>query len=210
MTDIKNIKDEIAYFMRRLYSQKLTTTSGGNISFRINDEILITPSQTDKGRIQGNEIGQMKFSGEIIGEVFKPSIETQMHIEIYKQRPDITAIVHAHPINCSMIAASKVKIETKCLSESYAILGDINYADYGLMGTELLADNVGQSAKTANCIIMSNHGATALGNNLLQAFDRLEVLENAAQLTLNMRSSQIQVENLNDEELKKIDKVMGR
>jgi L-fuculose-phosphate aldolase len=179
------LKNEIALFMQRLYRQGLTTTSGGNISALTDDGLmLITPSASDKGRMCGDEIGCMDMDGKIVGKDFKPSIEGRMHLEIYKTRKDIKAIVHAHPITASAFASGTAEINTRFLAESYAILGNIGYAPYCTMGTLELAQAVAETAKTADCIIMRNHGALTVGSNLLQAFDRLEVLEAAAKITL--------------------------
>jgi L-fuculose-phosphate aldolase len=181
---VKTLSDEIAYFMCRLYQQGLTTTSGGNISARYGENILITPSATDKGRMKGSEIGMLNMDCGIVGAEFKPTIESRMHLEIYKRRPDVKAIVHAHPVTASAFAASSHPIGTKYLAESLVILGDIAYAPYARMGSNELAEVVGDAAEKSNCIVMRNHGVIALGDNLLQAFDRLEVMENAAKITL--------------------------
>jgi L-fuculose-phosphate aldolase len=181
---VKTLSDEIAYFMCRLYQQGLTTTSGGNISARYGENILITPSATDKGRMKGSEIGMLNMDCGIVGAEFKPTIESRMHLEIYKRRPDVKAVVHAHPVTASAFAASSHPIGTKYLAESLVILGDIAYAPYARMGSNELAEVVGDAAEKSNCIVMRNHGVIALGDNLLQAFDRLEVMENAAKITL--------------------------
>jgi ribulose-5-phosphate 4-epimerase/fuculose-1-phosphate aldolase len=93
----KECRKEVARFMRRLYKRGLTTASGGNISIRLQDGILITPSGLDKGTIKGNQIGLISFTGENLSAALKPSIEFAMHLAIYKSRPDVFAIVHAHP-----------------------------------------------------------------------------------------------------------------
>ena len=95
---IASFKNEIAYFMRRLYEQRLTTTSGGNISIKHDGRILITPSALDKGRITPEQISEMDMNGNPVGaSSLKLSIESRMHLEIYRARPDVSAIVHAHP-----------------------------------------------------------------------------------------------------------------
>ena len=171
--------------MRRLYRHKLTTTLGGNLSMLLPDgSMIITPSATDKGKMKGSDIGNMDLEGNIIGQNFKPTIESQMHINIYKARPDVKAIVHAHPVTACAFGASSAKINNTLIVESYVILGNIAYADYFPMGTVDLANAVADAAKNANCIIMKNHGALTVGSNILQAFDRLEVLENAAKMTI--------------------------
>ncbi len=91
--DIDQTKEDVAYFMRRLYDQRLTTTSGGNISFRMEDQVFITPSQTDKATITAEEIGVLSISGENQTPHLKPSMESKMHLAIYHLRPDVKAIV---------------------------------------------------------------------------------------------------------------------
>lgn len=212
MESIEEAKIRTAYFMRRLYEKGLTTTSGGNISMRLADgTVIITPSASDKGTMSGSEIGRMDMDGKIIGKKFKPTIESRMHLQIYKNRRDVGAVVHAHPITASAIAASKAKINTRLLAESYAILGDIAYAKPYLMGSEELAEEVGKSLLSAQCVIMHNHGAIAVGKNLLEAFDRLEVLEAAAKITiLHLSPLKGLSSELDDSSLDDIDKLMKR
>lgn len=178
-------KNELASFMRRLYRHKLTTTLGGNLSMLLPDgNMIITPSATDKGKMKGSDIGTMDLAGNIIGKEFKPTIESQMHINIYQARQDVKAIVHAHPVTACAFGASSAEINNSLIVESYVVLGNIAYADYYPMGTIDLADAVAKAADNANCIIMKNHGALTVGTTMLQAFDRLEVLESAAKMTI--------------------------
>jgi L-fuculose-phosphate aldolase len=181
---LKKSKEEVAYYMRRLYKKGLTTCSGGNISFRWKDDIvLITPSQIDKGTLKAKAIGKVTLSGENLTPEFKLSMETKMHLEVYKARPDISAIVHAHPIFATSYAGTEQEINTNISGESRALLGDLVYADYALMGTETLAQKVSESTKKGNVIIMQNHGVLTVGNSLFEAFDRIEVLEAAAKIS---------------------------
>ena len=198
------MKKEVAYYMRRLYRQQLTTTSGGNISAKQNHSIFITPSGIDKGEIQTEEIGKIDLEGNSIESRHKLSTETPMHIAIYKARPDIKAIIHAHPPYGTAYASSNKNLNSELTSEGRLILGEIAFAKYKLMGTQELADVVAKSAKDSNVILMENHGIIALGKTLLEAFDRLEVLEFTAKInfiteTLNMKKP------LTEEQLKQID-----
>jgi len=200
------MKKEIAHYMRRLYRQKLTTTSGGNISAKQRKSILITPSGIDKGEMQAEQIGEVDMEGNIINSKHKLSIETPMHLAIYKTRPDIKAIVHAHPPYGTAYASSNKKLNSELTSEGRLVLGEIAFAKYELMGTQKLADIVAQSATGSNIILMQNHGVIALGKTLLEAYDRLEVLEFTAKMnfiteSLNMKSV------LTKEQLKEIDKM---
>ncbi len=171
--------------MRRLYKRGLTTTSGGNISLKLNEEIiLITPSATDKGRMKWREVGIMKSDGENLTPDLKPSIECEMHLSIYRKKKDINAIVHAHPVCSSAFTALKYEIDTSLTAEAAAILGRPLMVPYALMGTKDLAAVVSEHILKSEILLLENHGILTSGKNLLQAFDRIEVLENAARMTL--------------------------
>jgi len=178
-------RKEVALFMRRLYKQGLTSTSGGNISLRITDDIIvITPSATDKGRMRWKEIGVINIFGENLTPDLKPSIELEMHLSIYKKKKDIKAIVHAHPVFASSFTAMKFKINTNLTAEACAILGTPLVVPYALMGTCELAALAAEHIEHSDILLLENHGILTTGLNLLQAFDKLEVLENAAKMTI--------------------------
>ena len=181
----KSERKEVAHFMRRLYKHGLTTTSGGNISLRLSDElILITPSATDKGRMKWKEVGIVNIFGENLTPHLKPSIETAMHIAIYRKKEDILAIVHAHPVFASLFTAIKAKINTNLTAEAKAILGDPLLVKYAVMGSKALAEVTAENILKSDILLLENHGILTTGSNLLQAFDKIEVLENAAKMTL--------------------------
>jgi len=181
----KKERKEVARFMRRLYKHGLTTTSGGNISFRLSDElILITPSATDKGRMKWKEVGMVTILGENLTPHLRPSIETAMHLAIYKKKKDATAIVHAHPVFASLFTAIRAKINTNLTAEARAILGDPLFVKYAVMGSAALANVAAENILISDILLLENHGILTTGSNLLQAFDKIEVLENAAKMTL--------------------------
>ena len=178
-------RKEVARFMKRLYNHGLTTTSGGNISLRVTgDIIVITPSATDKGRMRWKEVGIMTISGENLTPELKPSIEFDMHLSIYKKKKEVTAIVHAHPVFASAFTAMKCKINTNLTAEACAILGDPIVVPYALMGTAKLANIAAEKILHSDILLLENHCILTTGSNLLQAFDKIEVLENAAKMTL--------------------------
>lgn len=177
-------RNEVARFMRRLYSHGLTTTSGGNISLRISgDKIAITPSATDKGRMRWKEVGIMTMNGDNLTPDLKPSIEAEMHLSIYK-RKDVRAIVHAHPTFSTAFTAMKSRINTSLTAEACAILSEPVFVPYALMGTKKLANIVAKSIEKSDILLLENHGILTVGATLLQAFDKIEVLENAARMTV--------------------------
>lgn len=181
----KKERKDVARFMRRLYKQGLTTTSGGNISIRVSeDNIVITPSATDKGRMKWKQVGVMSLLGENLTPDLKPSIEFALHINIYKKNMKVRAIVHAHPVFASSFTATKFTINTSLTAEARAICGEPRFVPYAIMGSVELADIVAQNAIEADILLLENHGILTTGNSILSAFDKLEVLENAAKITL--------------------------
>ena len=185
MKEYKSERREVACFMKRLYRQGLTTTSGGNISMRISDDLIaITPSATDKGRMKWKEVGLMSIFGENLIPELKPSIESEMHLSIYRKNIEVKAIIHAHPLFATSFTAMKCKIDTNLTAEACAILGTPKQIPYALMGTKELAEIVSEHAVSDDILLLENHGILTTGSNLLQAFDKIEVLENAARMTL--------------------------
>jgi L-fuculose-phosphate aldolase len=217
--EIKAIRKDVARFMRRLYNRGLTTTSGGNISVRLEKGIFITPSALDKGLIRGKQVGMLTYDRKNLTPQLKPSIESSMHLAIYKKRPDVNAIVHAHPPVATSYTAMRKAIDCTLIAEARAVLGTPVVAPYGLMGTEELAAIVATAAVGAdprvgpdsppnpNVILLENHGIVCLGKDLLTAFDRLEVLEAAAKMTL-ITALLGEAKPLNREQLKEIDGLM--
>lgn len=187
MQKYKKERREVARFMRRLCRQGLTTTSGGNISLRVTDEhIVITPSATDKGRMKWKDVGVIASDGENLTPYLKPSIETSMHIEIYRRRGS-GAIVHAHPVFATTFTALREKIDTTLTAEACAILGEPLFVPYALMGSENLAGIIADHIEKSDILLLENHGVLAFAPTLLQAFDRIEVLETAARMTVIAR-----------------------
>ncbi|MCX6334004.1 MAG: class II aldolase/adducin family protein [Bacteroidia bacterium] len=178
-------RKEVARFMRRLYRQGLTTTSGGNISLKVSkDIILITPSATDKGQMKWKEVGIMSILGENLTPGLKPSIEYGLHLGIYKKNSEVSAIIHAHPVFASSFTAMKSSINTSLTAEARAICGEPRFVPYAIMGSSELAETAAENAVDSDILLLENHGILATGSTLLSAFDKMEVLENAAKMTL--------------------------
>jgi len=177
-------KHDVASYMRRLYDRFLTTASGGNVSFRVSDQhVLITPAALDKGNISAEQIAIVSMEGENLSREFRPSIETSMHLEIYKERNDVRAVVHAHPVYASLFTTIKRKVNTHLIAEARYMLGEPVVAEYALMGTTELARVAAEASSNSNVVLLKNHGVLAVGKTLLEAFDRMEVLENCAKMT---------------------------
>ncbi|MFA6732639.1 MAG: class II aldolase/adducin family protein [Sphaerochaeta sp.] len=190
--DMKQFEHErhlVAAFMTRLYDRQLTTASGGNISLRINKDLFcITPSALDKGLLRTEDIAVVTLEGKNLTPHLRLSIETEMHRLILLARPDCSAVVHAHPTTVSAFSAvtkeGRCGINTHLIAESYYILEDPVMVDYRLMGTVNLAEQAAVQAVDHDVLVLENHGAVTLGRTLLEAFDKIELLERAAQMTV--------------------------
>lgn len=209
MIELLKDREKVAGFMRRLYSNGLTTASGGNVSMRIGDRVLITPSQLDKATITGEQIGVLTIEGVSVSTRIKKSMETGMHLAIYKARPDVKAIVHAHPVIATSFAVTGKRIKTNLAGEARAVLKEPVITPYALMGTPELAEIVSGAARDANVILMQNHGIITLGETLFQAYDRMEVLEASAKMTL-LTGLLGEAHELNADQLRQIDELFEK
>ncbi len=202
-------RKDAAAAMRRLYYQNLTTCSGGNISLRVDkNRFIITPSGLDKALITARNVAVMVFSGENLTPKLKPSIETSMHEIILSSRADINAVVHAHPKHATFFtAAQSHHIRTDLIAEARYLLGEPAFAAYELMGTTALGNSAAAAlAQGAVAVLLENHGIITVGKTLLQAFDRMEVLESAAEMTL-MAAQIGDISPLGPSRLKEIDEM---
>jgi L-fuculose-phosphate aldolase len=181
-------REELAYFMRRLYEKGLTTCSGGNVSMRLESgHVIVTASGVDKGRISASEVALLTLAGENLTPNLTATSETEMHLAVLRARPDVKAVVHAHPLAVTSFSCTDDEIEYRLVGETYVVLGVPATARFIMGGTTELAAEVAGKAADADVIIMKNHGALTVGPTLLKAFDRIEVLEAAAQMTALIR-----------------------
>ncbi len=187
MFELERIR--VAETMRRLYERRLTTVSGGNVSQR-NAEgyVFITASQSDKSCIDMRKVIIISPEGENLTPKLKPSMETQMHLNIYKCRPDVMAIVHSHPVYASTFAVASETVDSAITGEARYMLGEVGLVGYHLMGSVELAEACAKVMETSNAAIMAKHGAITVGKTLFEAFDRMEVLENTAHINYNLRT----------------------
>ncbi len=174
-------KDQITEIIRRIYRAGMTTTSGGNISIKdIEGNIWVTPSAVDKGSLTRKDIVCVKPNGEVIG-FHKPSSEFPFHKAIYDVRPDIKAVVHAHPPALVSFSIVRKIPNTNIIPQAKSICGPIGYAPYALPGSMVLGDKIArQFASGYDAVVMENHGIVIGGTNLSDAFIRFEALEFSA------------------------------
>ena len=176
-----HIRKEMARTMDHIYSHGMTTTSGGNMSVIDSlGNIWITPSGTDKGSLRPDEIVCVAPDGTFEGAL-KPSVEYPLHHAVYNARPDIRAVIHAHPPMLTSFSIVHRIPDTSVIREWREICGTAGYAGYATPGTGEMGENVAaQFIEGHNVVIMENHAAVAGGKDLAEALARLETLEYCA------------------------------
>ncbi|MFN7875324.1 MAG: class II aldolase/adducin family protein [Pirellula sp.] len=194
-------RDEILQTMERIYRYRMTTTSGGNLSIRDPDgTIWITPARVDKGGLRRDDIVAVKPSGEILGN-HKPSSEFPFHQAIYRARPDLNAIVHAHPVALVAFSICGQVPNTRIFHQSFFMSGKVGFAPYALPGSQQLGDNIAASfAQNCDSVVLENHGVVVGADTLDQAFQRFEAFEFTAK-TILKASRTGNIRYLTDEQL---------
>lgn len=196
-------RDQIVATMARIYGNDMTTTSGGNVSVRDeNGDIWITPARVDKGALRRQDIVRICADGSRDG-LHPPSSESPFHLSIYAARPDIHAIVHAHPGALVSFSICGQVPNTRLFPEAWKVCGPVAFAPYALPGSGALGERIAAAFAAAdkpNCVVLENHGVVVAGRDLAEAFKRFETLEFTADTIINA-SHLGSVHYLNDAQL---------
>ena len=170
-----------------LYDRGYVAANDGNISVRVGEgRLLITPSGVSKGRMTPDMLLVTDLDGNVIEGNRHPSSEGKMHLEVYRGRPDVNAVVHAHPPVSTAFAVCRRGLETPYLSELVAGLGQVPCTpSFAMLSTEEVPQSVRPYLADHNALLLANHGALAWGGDLWEAFDRLETVEHTAKIVLN-------------------------
>jgi len=181
-------RDELVATMQRIYRYKMTTTSGGNLSILDpSGDIWITPSRVDKGNLQPTDVVCVHADGSSTG-LHPPSSELPFHREIYRRRPDIKAIVHAHPGALVAFSICRQLPDTRMQAHVHSVCGRAAIAPYACPGTAELGEKIADTfAQGADCVLLENHGVVVGGRDLHDAFQRFETFEFAGQTSIKVR-----------------------
>jgi L-fuculose-phosphate aldolase len=199
-SDLIHPRDEIMRTMERIYRYRMTTTSGGNLSIRDQDGVVwITPARVDKGSLRRDDVIRVAEDGRSEGP-HPPSSEFPFHKAIYAARPDIRAVVHAHPVALVAFSICGRVPDTRLLPQSRRVCGEVGFAPYALPGSEALGEKIASTfSRGFNAVLLENHGVVTAGTTLQQAFERFETLEFAAKTVI--KASQLgHVRYLTDEQ----------
>ena len=179
------IKKEICEIGRRIYNRGMVASNDGNISVKLNDhEFLCTPTGVSKGFMTPEYICKVDENGNVLeaNEGFKPSSEIKMHMRVYRERPDVGAVVHAHPMYATSFAIAGIPLVEPIMPEAVIALGAVPIAKYGTPSTEEIPDAISEYLQHYDAVLLANHGALSFSDTLLNAYHKMESVEFYAQL----------------------------
>ena len=179
------LRREICEVGRRVYQRGYVAANDGNISVRMQDDrILCTPTGVSKGFITEDMLAICDLDGQQVAGTMRISSEIRMHLEIYKLRPDVYSVVHAHPPTATGFAVAGIELTQCVLPEVIVSLGGVPLADYGTPGGPDIVEPMKPLLKDYDAILMANHGAVTLGKDVMDAHFKMETVEHFAKIAL--------------------------
>ena len=183
------VRDEVILVCRRLYERGLVAGPDGNVSVRQEDgSILVTPSGLSKVDVTPDDLVVVTLDGRVREGRHAPSSELRMHVRIYQRRPDVHAVVHAHPPAATGFAVAGEAFVAPVLPEVILQLGEVPLVPYATPGSDALADAFEPFLASHDGFLMANHGATTVAPTLTTALQRMESLEHGARILLAARA----------------------
>lgn len=180
-----NLRLAIVECGRISYERHLMTANDGNISVRMDDGlILVTPSGLSKGRLNTDDLIVVDLDGNVISARSdrRPSSETPMHLEVYKQRQDVYAVVHAHPIFATTLTVSGLEFPVDVLPEVLLTLGNVPITEYATPSSHEDAVVIRPFVRDHNALLLRQHGSLTYGKNLDEALIHLERIEHVSEI----------------------------
>jgi L-fuculose-phosphate aldolase len=188
MSTESSLRSDIVEVGRRMYARGYTASNDGNISVRIaGDRLLMTPKGVAKGFMTPDMMCVTDLDGRKLQGDRDPSSEMLMHLEVYRQRPDVQAVVHAHPPTATGFAVAGIPLTRAVLAEVLTTLGSIPIAEYATPSTSELPAAVRKYIKAHDGMLLANHGALTVGADLFAAYFKMETIEHFAKISLVAR-----------------------
>jgi L-fuculose-phosphate aldolase len=183
MKSESEIKYEIVHSGHRLYEKGFVAANNGNISVRLDSGLfLVTPSGICKGDLRLQDILKVDRNGLCIEGNLKPTTELKMHLEIYRVRPDISSVVHAHPVYSTAFAAARIPLDQCILPEMITTIGAVPLAPFALPSTDAMADSIAPIFEKTDAALLASHGVVTAGNSVWSAYYKMERIEHYAQI----------------------------
>jgi L-fuculose-phosphate aldolase len=183
------LRRDLVEVCRRLHDRRLLGAGEGNVSCRLSrDLLLVTPSGANKGHLRPADLVVVDLSGKKVRGRGRASTELLMHLAAYTARPDVLAVVHAHPLTAVAFTVAGLDPPNDLLPEAVLVLGRIAVAPFATPGTDEVPRSLAPFWSGHQVILLERHGALALGRDLFQAFDRMETLERVCEVAAAARA----------------------
>jgi L-fuculose-phosphate aldolase len=209
-----NAKETIIEIGKRMYAKGFVASNDGNLSIRLSEsEIMITPSGVSKGFMSTSDMLVVDLSGNVLSGNLKPSSEMKMHLMVYKVRPDVFGVCHAHPQIATAFAVARKVCDKIALPEVIFSIGKVALTNYATPSTNEVPESIREVIETSDAVLLSNHGALTVGKDLYDAYYKMETLEHFAGITLYARllGGEVGLENSQISELLRLRKeVFGK
>lgn len=179
-----NIKRDICDICHLMWQQGWVAANDGNVSVRIDDHVVCTPSGISKREMTPDILIVTDLSGNVLEGSRRPSTELAMHLKCYEMREDVTAVVHAHAPYATSFAAANRAIDNYALIETVLNLGAVPVAPYAAPGTQEVAESIAPFLPTHDAILLRAHGALTVGADLKTAYYHMDCLEHVAKIML--------------------------
>lgn len=200
-----NIIAQIIAIGNQMYNKGFVVSNDGNVSMRADDgNIWVTPTMVSKGGMTPDMMLKLSLDGSIIEGTRKPSTEVAMHLCLYRENPKINAVVHAHPVTATSFAIAGIALDKPIYPEALVNLGKVPVAKYAQPGTLEVPESIKPYCHTHKAVLLANHGALTWGNDLTEAWFRMEALENYAKIILNTYYIIGKANELSDEQINKL------
>jgi L-fuculose-phosphate aldolase len=185
MTSERQHRDEIVRYGHKLHERFFVAATDGNLSVRLGDgTVLCSPTCVSKGMMEHDDMVVVDMAGHKVRGHRAPSSEVAMHLLIYHLRPDVNAVVHAHPPTATGYAAAGLALTEPLVSEIVITLGSVPLAPYATPGTPDLCESLRPLIPNHDAILMANHGVVTYGEDLTSAYMRMETVEHFAKIAL--------------------------
>jgi L-fuculose-phosphate aldolase len=165
------------------YSRNYIVGADGNISARLSDgSILITPAGAMKGFLEPQHMAKVDMSGRTVDDGPRASTEVGIHLVVYQERPEMRAVVHAHPPHAVAMTIAGIDMQAPFIPEIVVTIGGVPTADFGTPGTPELAESIRGIVRCSDTVVMTNHGSVTMGTNLMDAYKKLDMVEHSAKI----------------------------
>jgi L-fuculose-phosphate aldolase len=187
MEAARHLKREIVKICRMLHRKNFIAATDGNVSVRYGEGLLATPSGVNKGFMEEDQVIAVDLEGRLVEGQGRPTSEIQMHLLAYRLRPEVGAVIHAHPPLATACSIAGVSLEEPVLPEVVLTLRKIPTAAYATPATPQLSEAIRELLKDYDAIILAHHGAVTVGRDLMEAYNKMEKLEHTALVVLTAR-----------------------